>query len=270
MILLAEIDAIADTLKVPVDSVEKDYIICWLLLCLSRSSLGKDFTFYGGTAIKRIYFEEHRYSEDIDLISHQRFNLDTILRELQCLQYAKQEANIELTVLPNRIESTKDRIQLFVGYDGFNEIVGSPKELKIDFGMDRESFGEIITKNILTTYSDLPIKSEPLKVMTLNTILANKFGMLNDMTRNEPRDIFDIWFLLNRIEKFDFDLNKILTYYKQKYGFRPTIKTLLSNLENKKSESNWFVRLSKQVTDLPPMKRVIADIRVILESLESA
>jgi uncharacterized protein len=267
MIPLAEIDAIAAKLQIPADSVEKDYIICWLLQCLSRSSLGKNFIFYGGTAIKRIYFDDHRYSEDIDLTSRLRFKLDVILRELECLRFAKQEANIELFVMQNRIESTKDRIQVFIGYTGFDEIVGAPKEIKIDFTMDREVFGEATTKKVIRSYSDLPMENNSLEVMSLNTILANKFGMLHDNTRNEPRDIFDIWFLLNRIDRFDFDLDRVLTYYKEKYGFRPTLNTVLSGLENKKSASTWLVRLSKQMTELPPMKRVISDIKAILERL---
>ncbi len=53
---------------------------------------------------------------------------------------------------------------------------------------------------IIQTYRDTKNHNHSLNVMTLNTILANKLklGMLFDITRNEPRDIFDIWFLLQR------------------------------------------------------------------------
>lgn len=69
MIPLTEINNLAEEYKVPTETIEKDYIISWILTCLANSDLLKKFTFYGGTAIKRIYFEEHRFSEDIDLES---------------------------------------------------------------------------------------------------------------------------------------------------------------------------------------------------------
>ena len=266
MIPLIEINAISENLQIPIDTVEKDYVICWLLRCLSRSELAKNFTFYGGTAIKRIYFEEHRFSEDIDLTSHQRFESDYIFSELDCLQYAKQQANIEFTIIPERIESRNDRIQLFIAYTGFDEIVGPPKQIKVDFTMNRSAFGEIADKKIIPSYSDLKFEYGTLKVMTLNTILANKFGMLADSTRNEPRDIFDIWFLLKRAQEFDCDQGKILDFYKQKYGFRPAIQTLRSGLHKKSFEQSWLMRLSKQVANLPPLPFVISEIEYCLQS----
>lgn len=64
MIPLAEINHIAEKYHVSAETIEKDYIISWILLCLAKSKLKNKFVFYGGTAIKRIYFEDHRFSED--------------------------------------------------------------------------------------------------------------------------------------------------------------------------------------------------------------
>lgn len=65
-----------------------------------------------------------------------------------------------------------------------------------------------------------------LSVMTLNTILANKLGLLIDLTRNEPRDVFDIWFLLHRIDQFDFDYERIRSIFKEKYCVNLSFKLL--------------------------------------------
>ena len=62
MISLTEINNAAGKYKVPAETVEKDYVICWILKCLSTGKLREDFIFYGGTAIKRMHFEDHRYS----------------------------------------------------------------------------------------------------------------------------------------------------------------------------------------------------------------
>ena len=187
MIPLSELNKTAARFNVPIDTVEKDYIISWILICLSKSTLCQDFMFYGGTAIKRIYFDDHRFSEDIDLISNKKFRLDYILTELSTLKYAEEAANISLTIDRDTVVNSNDRIQLFINYIGFNEIAGPPKQVRVDFVMARDLFGDTAQKEILKSYSDISQNCDTLSVMTLNTILANKLGLLNDLTRNEPR-----------------------------------------------------------------------------------
>ncbi len=50
MIPLPEINRGAGQYKVPAETVEKDYAICWILKCLSTSKLREDFIFYEGSA----------------------------------------------------------------------------------------------------------------------------------------------------------------------------------------------------------------------------
>jgi predicted nucleotidyltransferase component of viral defense system len=83
MIPLAEINQAAEKYRVPAETIEKDYVICWILKCLSASKLKDGFVFYGGTAIKRMYFEDHRFSEDIDLISEKAPAQDFLITELR-------------------------------------------------------------------------------------------------------------------------------------------------------------------------------------------
>src|SRR3990170_784949 len=103
MIPFAEINHFAQNFQVAFETIEKDYVISWILLCLTKSKLKDNFTFYGGTAIKRIYFEDHRFSEDIDLLSTENFSLTYILDELECLKYAREQANLLLEVNKNNI-----------------------------------------------------------------------------------------------------------------------------------------------------------------------
>jgi predicted nucleotidyltransferase component of viral defense system len=224
--------------------------------------------FYGGTAIKRIYFDDHRFSEDIDLISNKKFRLDYILTELNTLKYAEEAANISLTIDQDTVVVSNDRIQLFINYIGFNEIAGPPKQVRVDFVMARDLFGDTAQKEILKSYSDINQKNTTLSVMTLNTILANKLGLLNDLTRNEPRDVFDIWFLLHRTKLFDYDFNRIRNIYKEKYSCYPSATVLSSCLDTPSLERKWVSRLSKQIAMLPDFKLVIAEIKAKLAEFE--
>lgn len=267
MISLSEVNAAANKFKVSSETIEKDYIISWVLSCLSKSQLKKDFVFYGGTAIKRIYFEDHRFSEDIDLISTQKFSQDYLLKELNILEKAKNEANIVLNINQNSINTSKGRIQMLIEYSGYDEIVGSPKEIRLDFVMNSDLFWKISEHKIIESYSDLKPQEETLFVMTLNTILSNKLGLLIDSTRNEPRDFFDVWFLLTRRKKFNFNLDEISATFKKKYSFTLSPHMLIEALKNPSLKKHWTERLEKQISELPDISTLIKEVEAIIKKL---
>ncbi len=127
--------------------------------------------------------------------------------------------------------------------------------------MDMDLFGETKQLPIIQSYSDLKSHNETLSVMTLNTIFANKIGLLFDFTRNEPRDLYDIWFLLQHIADFDFNVDKIKKIFKEKYSFSPSLIILNPKLNNPALNINWDIRLSKQVSQLPRIDIVLKNIK---------
>ena len=103
--------------------------------------------------------------------------------------------------------------------------------------------------------------------MTLNTIIANKLGLLIDLTRNEPRDLYDIWFLLNRTERFNFDMGKMCCAFKDKYGFKPTLNIFEPYLKNENFKKYWESRLKNQLGTLPDIEIVTQDINIMLAEI---
>lgn len=88
-----------------------------------------------------------------------------------------------------------------------------------------------------------------------------------DLTRNEPRDLFDIWFLLKRLDKFDYDFVQVCEAFKSKYGFRLSARIILPKLRSTAMKSNWSIRLSKQMPVLPDINVVINDVEEKLKAL---
>lgn len=260
MITLAEISRASETQGILLETIEKDYMISWVLACISKSPLTKDFAFYGGTAIRRIYFEDHRYSEDINLISAKKFETDFLGQTLSgSFPLAKEKANLDFGIDPKRILSEGSRTQIFISYSGFDEIVGTPKEIRIGFALEADLYGEVKEGKVIETYSDLKGSLAKLSVQSLNTILAGKLGLLMSSTRKEPRDLYDVWFLVNRIGRFDFSLQKVKKYFDQKYGFPPTMGVLRPHLHNRLYQERWEIRLSKQIAHLPSIDSVIRE-----------
>jgi len=47
--------------------IEKDYILSWILFGISKhEQLSKAIVFKGGTVLKKVYFNDYRFSEDLD------------------------------------------------------------------------------------------------------------------------------------------------------------------------------------------------------------
>ena len=67
MIKKNEIQSVAKTFSLPQNSIEKDYILSWLLAGIyNRQALKDQWVFKGDTCIKKCFIETYRFSEDLD------------------------------------------------------------------------------------------------------------------------------------------------------------------------------------------------------------
>ena len=71
MILQSQISKLANRLlkehggrRIPESVLERDYCIAWFLVGLSQTLLRNKLIFKGGTALRRCYFPDYRFSED--------------------------------------------------------------------------------------------------------------------------------------------------------------------------------------------------------------
>ncbi len=67
MIEKNEILKLAEVLDLQNDTVEKDYVLGWMLYGINKhQSLSQNWLFKGGTSLKKCFFETFRFSEDLD------------------------------------------------------------------------------------------------------------------------------------------------------------------------------------------------------------
>src|SRR5437588_5527358 len=69
--------------RIPEAVLERDYCLAWFLIGLSRTPLKERLAFKGGTALKRCYFGDYRFSEDLDFTLTAEANFDVIRQELE-------------------------------------------------------------------------------------------------------------------------------------------------------------------------------------------
>ena len=66
MITSGEIRELAITQGVRQEVIEKDYVLGWILAGTYNTAGTEDWLFKGGTALKKCYFHNYRFSEDLD------------------------------------------------------------------------------------------------------------------------------------------------------------------------------------------------------------
>ena len=102
MIKPVEIQQKAREVGVRDQQIEKDYILSWILKGTARhEQLSKAIVFNGGTVLKKIYFEDYRFSEDLDftLLNNEITNEQVFACFNEVFEYVKEEANIPLAIL---------------------------------------------------------------------------------------------------------------------------------------------------------------------------
>jgi len=77
MIEKNEILRIAKNLSLSPDTVEKDYVLGWMLHGISQNSATKYWAFKGGTSLKKCFFETFRFSEDLDFTLQDNSQMDS-------------------------------------------------------------------------------------------------------------------------------------------------------------------------------------------------
>lgn len=169
---------------------EKDYVLAWLLA--ARATLGPaDWVFKGGTALRRCYFGDYRYSEDLDFTADDQPDPERVSAEIDAwCKWVTEEAGIQAT----RVVQAKTR-----GGSAFVEYVGplraaDGRSIKIDVAADETVRDGSERRTLLSEYADLDGNAFSLEVYGLVEIWAEKARSL--MQRSEPRDLYDLHQLL--------------------------------------------------------------------------
>src|SRR5690606_39809631 len=99
MIRTAEISKLAHRLGLGDKTIEKDYVLTWVLLAIAASRLNNILVFKGGTAIKKMYIPDYRFSEDLDftLMQSHITNVDLLVAIEEVFPWLTREANITLS-----------------------------------------------------------------------------------------------------------------------------------------------------------------------------
>lgn len=265
MIKPGEIQQKANAVGVRDQQIEKDYILSWILFGISKhEQLSKTIVFKGGTVLKKVYFEDYRFSEDLDftmLITEVPKEQIFIWFE-EVFEFIKDEANIPLEIIDNN-EHEDGGINFYIGYIGPLGGQGNNKRVKVDISRSELMAFEPAMNNVFIDYSDL--EEHQLLCYSLEEILVEK--MRSVMQRMQARDFYDIWYLL---EEHGMDV----LFYVSEFEAKCKNKDLLHTDFSKKLadrlpqyKGRWKSSMSEQIKGLPDFERVEREVLRHLKKL---
>lgn len=224
--------------------VEKDYLQHLALIFLSENG-ETDLIFKGGTALNKAY-GLNRFSIDLDFTATGNGAISPAMEKIV--------GSINDFGYPAELKELKTIGKTFVLKIKGPLYENSPvsvSSLRIEISQRENVLLKPSVKEIMPVYQDL--RPYIIKVMAESEILAEKVRAI--MTRNKPRDAFDLNFLLKRNVKFDTGLiNKKLAYYSEKYNTKKFMEQL------KKLQRIWEKELKSYVNNLPSFESVFAEI----------
>jgi predicted nucleotidyltransferase component of viral defense system len=266
MIRSGEIQQKAREVGVRDQQIEKDYVLSWILLGVAQhEQLREVMVFKGGTALKKIYFEDYRFSEDLDftLLNHEITNEQIFEWFKASFEFVKEEANIPLDIIDNN-EHEDGGINFYISYIGPLGGQGSNKKVKVDISRTEALVFEPALKSIFVDYSDQ--EEHQMLCYSLEEVLVEK--MRSVMQRMQARDFYDIWYLL---EQHGMDID----FYTSEFKAKCESKGLqAADFPKKLSErlpqykGRWKSSLADQIKDLPAFEQVEREVQRHLKKLK--
>lgn len=265
MIKQGEIQNKAGASGVRDQQIEKDYILSWLLKGLSQNEiLTRVLVFKGGTCLKKFYFEDYRFSEDLDftLLDVSASN-DKISEEFESIfKFIKEQANLQLRILEN-YEHEDGGLYFFIGYAGPLGGKGANKKIKVNVTRSEKLEFETVNNKALKSYTD--IDDYKILCYSLEEILVEK--MRSVMQRMIARDFYDIWYLL---QEESLDPNQYIGKFRNKCinkgldtaKFKDKLAQRIPQYRGQ-----WNFSLKDQIKDLPDFDQVEREVQRHIKKL---
>jgi predicted nucleotidyltransferase component of viral defense system len=247
--------------RIPESVLERDYCLAWFLEELAVADLRVPLGFKGGTALKRCYFGDYRFSEDLDFTLIAPISPDELKARLEPVYTAVREASGIVFSFDREDRQKHDNSYTF--YLRYEGPLPRASNVKVDITLHEKIVYPLPERAVLRGYqefTDLP-GNGLLPVYSLEEITTEKTLALADRARNEPRDLYDLWHLT---ANEGIELDVLIDAMRQKLAFRgKPCEGLAEAIRAKETRLKvlWDSRLGNQMATLPRFDEVFRAVQ---------
>ena len=243
-------------------TVEKDYILDWVLWGIAQNSaMRTNLVFKGGTALHKLYFRDWRFSEDLDFTTLNAVSEEQLKTQVSAaISSVMSRSGIQLnlkSIERSGVDGSDWSYEVKVEYVGpRSQATGSLPIIRLHITHDELVMDKPHLKRLLEPYPDLP-DNPCLFTLTLEEILAEKLRTVIHQ-RCYPKDVYDTWRIINEAGAF-LNLPQTLDFYRKKTIYRKfaldfSAQSLQARILRLKGD--WESGLKKQVSNLPDFEQV--------------
>ncbi len=261
------------------DVLERDYLLSWILAGISKvPTLRQTLVFKGGTALRKCYFGEYRFSEDLDFST-----LDDDLKgeALEQLVQAACSAAVELLEEYAPVEISCERYtelephprgqEAYVIRARFPWQRTPQTRVMVEVTVDEPILWQVENRGFIHAYEE-NLDSE-IQVYALEEVVAEKLRAIlqyaaalrrRGWSRSRARDYYDLWRVLgaykNQLDLIGFDSLLHEKCAVRKVGFKDE-EDFFHDMILANVASTWDQSLGLLVAGLPPFQTVIEELR---------
>jgi predicted nucleotidyltransferase component of viral defense system len=276
MIEKNEILSIATELGLSPDTVEKDYVLGWLLHGIHNHEATKAWAFKGGTSLKKCFFETFRFSEDLDftLTDNSQLNEDFLKNAfLEIITFLTEEVGIEF--MPDELKfkiidkgNGNHSAQGKVTYNGPLRKKRGVATIKLDLTTDEVLVLTQVIKPVHHPYTDEPKHGIHATCYAFEEVVAEKIRALAQRIR--PRDLYDVVHFFRNREMIG-NTKLVLSILDKKCQYKnmsiPTFEDIEQHEKLDELEPQWEHMLAHQLPALPPIESFWQDLEPFFDWL---
>lgn len=272
-------------LGIPWNVLERDYLLSWILAGIGEvNSLCNTLVLKGGSALKKCYFGDYRFSEDLDfsgigdlptgdaMEQAVREACDAAARlldeyapiKIECERYAEKEPH------PGGQEAFTIRAQLPWQKQPYTRVL-------IETAADEKVLKPVAKQKIIHEYGE-PLDAQ-VHVYTLEEIVAEKLRAIlqhvekleqRGWSRSRARDYYDLWRVLGAY-KDQMDFFGFASFMREKCAVRnvgfDNAEDFFQEAMLTYVEKTWDQWLGPLVPRLPAFETVISELRPQIASI---
>jgi predicted nucleotidyltransferase component of viral defense system len=202
--------------------VDLDYVLGCFLSQWYLDEVARRLRFKGGTCLRKCYYPDYRFSEDLDFTAEIRVTAEDLQKLLdRTIQRVQDVFSLNLAARPPRFEIVQDEYgletyQIRLYYRGSLRFRGDPRAIRLDISHDEYLGLSAVERAIIHPYSDRDsVASIAIPCYDLLEMLTEKLRALSGQRRYAiARDLYDLHQLLIRAEP---DISGISPLLEQKF-----------------------------------------------------
>ncbi len=252
--------------------IEKDYILGWILAGISNHPvLASSWVFKGGTCLKKCYFGNYRFSEDLDFTLKKESITDpnfirSQLTDVRNWLYENTGIEIPEIILDIFPDSNEKTLRGKLGYVGPLDQRGSFTRIKLDLTKNEFLAKPSVKSMIFHPYEDQQDFSYHTQAYSYEEIFAEKIRALFERAR--PRDLYDVINLFERKGEFSVERTVLKDIVERKFSYRKlpaiTEDSSITNAQEQELIQDWRRMLEHQLGHLDPVQDYIKKLPKVI------